>query len=162
MVDTEVNLRIAIFETAAATNCGNNKLCLTGLEINLKTPIGDRRVTDEHGGTQMRVEFHSASAPPTSIVGTAADVKGREAFATVTGWLVLSPDDARLCDTLSTKGDSCKSGSIKVDFSYAPQRRPTGLTTHGNVQVSNSVVTLTGVLEDRDALRRREAMTPTR
>ena len=91
---TETNTEVRVAVNRRWDPSGDNKLCLTGLEINLKTPIGDRRVTDEHGGTQMRVEFHSASAPPTSIVGTVADVKGREAFATVTGWLVLSHAEA--------------------------------------------------------------------
>ena len=144
---TETNTDVRVVVNRRWDPSGSNKLCLTGLEINLKTPIGNRRVADAHGSSNVRVEFASAPAPPAAITGSVSEVIGMEAFGTVTGWLVITPTDAILCDTLSADSDSCASDSIHVDFFYASQAKPTDLTTHGSVQVSNSVVTLTGSLK---------------
>lgn len=126
---------------------GDSNACAGGASVQLEAPIGSRVLIDDRTG--MQIPISPVPAPPSPIVGTVDDVRGHEAMATVTGWVVITMDgSAQMCDTLTRTGTACASVPIALDWSTGGASMPTSLDRRDGSRVSHEPLTLSGSLKD--------------
>ncbi len=85
--------------------------------------------------------------PPAS--GSVAELIDSEGPANVTGWLTIDAEGfSQFCESLSSSG-GCHGSAVEVDWATGNARSPDGLVMHGDRQVSDRAITLSGVLKGR-------------
>lgn len=121
--------------------------CVGGASVHLAAPVGSRVLIDDRTGMRAPISF--LPPPPSPIAGTVDDVRGHDATATVTGWVVIATDGSVLmCDTLTGDGTTCASATIVVDWSTGGATMLMNLDQRAGSQVSSDRLTLSGSLKD--------------